>query len=61
MANPEVRARLKPKDRARHESLKALYGLQDTLNSDRDTIIQAERDAEQLHKLRARWRELGLI
>lgn len=61
MANPEIRARLKPKDRKRHESLKERYGYKIILGGDRETIIQAEKDAEALHKLRERYKELGLL
>lgn len=61
MANPEIRARLKPTDRKRHEELKQIYGLKDTLGEDRETIIKAERDAIALHRLRSRYKELGLI
>lgn len=61
MANPEVRARLKPSDRKRHERLKELYGYKDTHAEDRETIVQAEKDAEALYKLRQRYKELGLV
>lgn len=58
MANPELRARLKPKDRERHERLKQLFGYADSLAGDRMTIIKAEKLAEKHLRLRDRVKDL---
>lgn len=58
MANPEVRARLKPKARARHERLKETFGLKNTFSADRETIEKAEELAEKHLKLKERLKDL---